>query len=298
MSHPDANADVKPDEPDELVLTPGGYRPKSLVHVIAAGNSLRLTDKGLQEIDPAGNVVADFGPISEGSSDAPFPLGNALVAPTSTSVAGVTPAIGTNDWIAYASWINRSGQPVSLFQSTWTVPAAPSTHSGQTIYLWNGMTVPRVMLLQPVLQWGSDSFGGGNFWAVGCWLVLANNTVLQYSGLTSVAVGDVLVGVITLTRHTGGSFSYRCEFQGIANTTLHVHNFPEFTRALHTLEAYDLTRCSDYPASSPTSFRSIEILTAAVHPALNWTPTLVFTDCGQSVTVNNANPGGQIDISY
>jgi hypothetical protein len=298
MSDHNAEAAEEPGESEELVLTPGGYRPKSLVHVIAPGNSLRETDKGLQEIDPAGNVVADFGPISEGSSDAPFPLGAALVAPASTPVAGVTPAIGTDDWIAYASWTNRSGEPVSFFQSTWTVPAAPSTHSGQTIYLWNGMTVPGVKLLQPVLQWGSDSFGGGNSWAVGSWLVRADSLVLLYSGLTSVAVGDVLVGTITLTRHTGSSFTYRWEFQGIASTILHFQTFREFTRALHTLEAYDLTWCSDYPASSPTSFRSIEILTGAVHPSLNWTPTLVFTDCRQSVTVNNANPGGQIDIFY
>jgi hypothetical protein len=61
--------------------------------------------------------------------------------------------------------INRTGHPVTRFTTTWTVPAAPSTHSDQTVFLFNGIQ-NSTMIYQPVLQWGPSGAGGGNFWAV------------------------------------------------------------------------------------------------------------------------------------
>src|SRR4051794_25650223 len=87
-----AEATGEPGESEELVLTPGGYRPKSLVHVIAPGDSLRITDEGVQEIDPSGNVVADFGPLSDTSGGEPLPPSTAFVAPTGTPATRVVPA--------------------------------------------------------------------------------------------------------------------------------------------------------------------------------------------------------------
>jgi hypothetical protein len=51
----------------------------------------------------------------------------------------------------------------------WTVPPAPATQSGQTIYLFNGMQDSVPMILQPVLQWGALQVGGGNSWTVASW---------------------------------------------------------------------------------------------------------------------------------
>jgi hypothetical protein len=52
---------------DDLVLTPGGYRPESEVHAINPGESLRLTNEGyLQKIGTSGEVLEDYGIITPG----------------------------------------------------------------------------------------------------------------------------------------------------------------------------------------------------------------------------------------
>ena len=48
------------------VLTPGGFRPQTQVHNIAPGHVLDSSGGRLRELDAAGNVVADFGPVPAG----------------------------------------------------------------------------------------------------------------------------------------------------------------------------------------------------------------------------------------
>ena len=47
---------------DTLVLTPGGYRPRSLVRLIEPGHILDGTGGRLRKLDLAGKVMEDFGP--------------------------------------------------------------------------------------------------------------------------------------------------------------------------------------------------------------------------------------------
>lgn len=184
------------------------------------------------------------------------------------------------------------------FRTTWTVPPAPSTNSGQTIFLFNGIE-NATMIYQPVLQWGPSAAGGGNFWTVASWFADGSGGPAFHSPLRRVNAGTVLVGEITLTGQTATRFNYRCRFQGIPFTTLPIQNVNELRWCIETLEAYNLVLCSNYPATPSTSFREIEILTGTTHPALNWTPTVLVADCGQNVkVVSNANPGGQVDIYY
>jgi hypothetical protein len=145
-------------------------------------------------------------------------------------------------WIAFASWSNRTRQPVTRFTTTWTVPAAPSTHSDQTIFLFNGIQ-NSTMIYQPVLQWGSSAAGGGNFWAVASWYADGQDGPASFSTLVRVKPGDTLVGVMTETGQNGNLFNYHCEFQGIANTGLDITNQQELTWLVETLEAYGITCC-------------------------------------------------------
>jgi hypothetical protein len=55
----EASSETK-DLADDLVLAPGGYRPKSLVHLIEPDHVLNMEDGLLQELHPSGKVVADF----------------------------------------------------------------------------------------------------------------------------------------------------------------------------------------------------------------------------------------------
>lgn len=46
---------------EELVITPGGVRPKSQVHSIAPGHILKVTDNRIQELDSSGRILNDLG---------------------------------------------------------------------------------------------------------------------------------------------------------------------------------------------------------------------------------------------
>jgi hypothetical protein len=276
---------------DELVLTPGGYRPKSLVHHIEPEHHLDFASGNAKKIHSSGREVADFGRLEIRRSGEPLMPANVTRHP------GMLPALGSG-WIAYADWSNNSGRPVSSFASTWVVPPVPATSSGQTIFLFNGIQ-NSTMIYQPVLQWGLSAAGGGNYWAVASWYADGQGGQAFYSNLVRVNPGDVLVGVMTQTGKSGTKFSYNCVFQGIANTGLSISNVEELTWNIETLEAYGVQKCSDYPNTNFTAFVGIDLKTGGSRPALGWAAVNGVTDCGQSArVVSNANPGGEVDIYY
>jgi uncharacterized protein DUF4214 len=155
------------------------------------------------------------------------------------------------------------------------------------------------MILQPVLQWGPSAAGGGQYWAVASWYADGSGGTAHYSTLVQVNAGQVLVGVMTQTGSSPTGFSYNCQFQGVANTSLSVQNVQQLTWFAETLEAYSLTKASDYPATTMTAFTGIELKTGTTDPALAWTSVDSVTDTGQhAIVVSDANPGGEVDIYY
>ena len=190
--------------PDNLVLTPGGFRHPSLVHRVEAGHGLHVADGKTRLMNMATKAIIEI--------------------PEVALQPGDVPGFGSG-WIADAYWRNNTGHPVSSFKTTWRVPPAPATQSGQTIFLFNGIdpTNPSDAILQPVLQWGGSAAGGGNYWSVASWYVLKSGQAF-HTTLVQVNAGDMLVGVMTLTGQSGGMFSYTSEFQGIAGTNLPVQN--------------------------------------------------------------------------
>jgi hypothetical protein len=276
---------------DDVVLTPGGYRPRSAVHSVEANLLLDGTASRYRLLRPSGETAADFGEI-------PHRPGNRPVMPANVArAAKVVPEFGSG-WITYTGWTNTTGNPISSFSTTWVVPPAPATQNGQTIFLFNGIQ-NSTMIYQPVLQWGGSAAGGGNYWSVASWYVNGSGGAAFHSPLVRVNPGDTLTGVMTLTGQSGGQFSYNCEFQGIADTGWSIQNVQELTWCIETLEAYGITTCSDYPDTDSTVFRAISIQTGASTPALGWTPEDTVTDCGQhAVVASNANPNGEVDLFY
>ncbi|MGA7205689.1 MAG: hypothetical protein WBX27_13770 [Specibacter sp.] len=276
---------------DDLVLTPGGYRSRSLVHAIAPDHYLEAGGESLKAMHISGTEVADFGVVEQRAGGRPLMPNNVATHP------GILPALGSG-WIAYASWNNGTGSPVSRFATTWIVPPVPATNHSQTIFLFNGIQ-NSTMIYQPVLQWGGSAAGGGAYWSVASWYADGQGGQAFHTTLVRVNPGQVLVGVMTLTGHSGTQFSYNCEFQGIANTSLPISNVDELTWNIETLEAYGVQQCSDYPDANFTAFSNIDLQTSNGRPALTWSPTAPVTDCGQSaLVVSNANPGGAVDIYY
>jgi hypothetical protein len=264
--------------PADYVLTPGGYRHKSLVHRVAPGHAVTHLAGKSRTLDLSTNVVTD-------------------VAPADTKLLGA-PLLGSG-WITYASWTNTTGKSISLFSTSWVVPTMPATQSGQTIFIFNSLAdAAQDDIVQPVLQWGVGAPGGGNYWAVANWYVDPNGNA-YYSSLVPVEEGDLLVGRIGLTSQGGGAFSYLAEFDGIAGTALPVLNASELSVATEALEAYQISGCSDYPNTPSTSMSAIDLRTNGSPAPLVWVATNKIVDCGQQTNiVSSANPGGQVDLVY
>lgn len=276
---------------EDDVLTPGGYRPRSLVHKVEPGHKLDAAEGRLRTLTASGQVVAEHGEIPRRAAGTPLMPGNVMRRP------GIAPALGSG-WIVYADWSNNTGKPVSSFATTWAVPPAPATQSGQTIFLFNGIQ-NSTMIYQPVLQWGPSAAGGGNYWAVASWYADGQGGHSFYSSLVQVNPGAALVGVMTLTGQSGAAFSYDCKFQGLANTDLPIQNVEQLTWCIETLEAYGVTQCSDYPNTPDTAMTNISLQTGGVSPSLAWAAVNAVTDCGQqAIVVSNANPGGEVDLYY
>ena len=277
---------------EEYVLTPGGFRQKSLVHNIEAGATLDGADGRHRMLHQSGRVLTDFGVIEQ------RPIGRPLMPRNVAHLPGVVPAFGSG-WITFGSWTNNTGTPVSLFSTTWVVPPAPATQSGQTIFLFNGIQ-NSTMIYQPVLQWGQSAAGGGNHWSVASWYVDGQGGQAFHTNLVGVNPGDVLIGVMRLTGQSASGFNYNCEFQGIANTSLPVQNIQELFWCIETLECYGITKCSDYPATNKTAMAAINLQTGTTPPNVVWMVNNAVTDCGQHTLIfdDDSAGNGEVDLWY
>src|SRR5215470_726147 len=130
-----------------LVLTPGGYRHPSLVHRVEPGHALQFAREQARFVNLSTKAAIDV--------------------PRADASLAVVPALGSG-WIAYAYWNNGTGNSLTSFRTIWKVPPPPKTDSGQTIFLFNGIENygANYGILQPVLQWGPSTAGGGSFWTI------------------------------------------------------------------------------------------------------------------------------------
>jgi hypothetical protein len=278
------------------VITPGGYRDRSKVHLVEPGYVVSGAGNRLLKMHFLGSVAADLGPLIP-RPEGPLMPRNVSLTPLGLAPGLRPPTLGSG-WIAYAYWLNASGHTITSFKTRWVVPAAPRTQSGQLIYLFNGIQ-NSTMIYQPVLQWGSNGAFGGNYWCVASWYADGQGGQATHSTAVQVSAGQVLEGVMTLTSQSGSNFSYNCQFTGIANSALPIQNVQELTWCAQTLEAYNVQKASDYPNADITAFGSINIQTSAGNPSTSWTGVNAVTDVGQhTVVVSNNNPGGEVDIYY
>jgi hypothetical protein len=277
---------------EDLIITPGGPRPRSMVHKVETGHVIAMATGRLLKRHISGRVMADLGPVVVRPEVAEAPQKPLLP----------NPAV---QWIVYATWTAPPGQPVVSFKTTWVVPPPPRTQNNQLIYLFNGIQNSS-WIYQPVLQWGnSPDPGGGNYWSVASWLADGQNGPAFYSPLIRVNPGDVLTGIITLTRQYGNLFDYDCVFAGLPGSCLPIRGVQQLTNCVETLEAYDKTgqnppaNCSDYPFVLKTAMAAIEIRSGTGEMTLTWQKQNLVTACGQhAVPVSDKSPGGEVDLYY
>ena len=289
---------VRPLDTDDVVVTPGGVRPRSLVHQLEPGQHVSTKGGRVQIIDTAtGNVVKDLG------ESATTPGGTDAAQPKATS--GQVPGIPDNAWIENSQWRNGGADPIVYFSTTWVVPPAPVSSDGQLLYFFNGMQPDSAAhILQPVLQWGSGGAGGGNYWSLTNWYADGQGGPAVFQPLIQVNTGDVLQGVMTCTGKSGSGFNYKSSFVGFPAADVTVTDVDELTWAYETMECYYLQQCSDYPNAPCTAMYDIEIKTGTpgtggTDAAIDWTAVTNFTDCNQKcVIASNASPGGAVYLFY
>ncbi|KAF9266679.1 hypothetical protein L218DRAFT_941853 [Marasmius fiardii PR-910] len=258
-----------PAQPEEMVMTPGGLRPKSSVIQIPEGGSIKITPTEIHLLNSS-NAIIHVAPRSD-----------AKVAP---------PPLQTG-WISWAQW-HRTSSPIQDFVTTWTVPPNPPANDGQLLYLFNGLEPDSgTAILQPVLQWGQSPAGGGAYWAVSNWYV--SDRTSYWSTLQTVAVGQTLQGVIQRTaQNSDGTFNYQSGFTNIPGVTT-LTNSPELTWAFETLEAYSVSSASDYPKGC-TVFSKIQITTGSGAVTPSW--QTVNDNADNIHTTRGSN--GDISVCY
>jgi hypothetical protein len=264
--------------PPGYVLTPGGFRHRSITHYVPRGNAVQRRLDRLSQVDMrTGEQVSLYARV-----------------PKHLTI----PDVGSN-WITYASWSNDTGSPISHFATEWIVPPMPQTENGQTIFIFNCIEdAAQDDIVQPVLQWGVAMPGGGNYWAIANWYI-DHTGHASYSTLQRVSPGDNITAAVTLVSQQGSICNYNASFANYPELDLPVNGVGELVWASETLEAYMISECSDYPNALSTSMSSIEITTNGNNPPLVWSITDRVSDCNQHTKVlNGINPGGQIDIFY
>ncbi len=195
-----------------------------------------------------------------------------IVAITTFPCADAVPASTTGTAADAYFYLSSTSYYFQSMNSTWTVPAAPSSGSfsfGMTDFLWNGFNsatgtkdVAQPILAYGCVQWSGSTCtnGSSNGWSIDDQANVGNTQ--YYSGGTSVSVGDHITG--TVTYDPSESF---CLFNGPAysievgdHTTGHYTVYTicdtyKFQAAVgEAFEVAQLTSCTQNPNVSSESF--------------------------------------------
>ncbi|KAF7313105.1 hypothetical protein MKEN_00996400 [Mycena kentingensis (nom. inval.)] len=221
----------------DMVLTPGGYQPRSNFHPIPKGARIAHVGSNL-------HVVASNGTILKVVPATKKPRPAAAKNTTIPAQSG---------WISFVSWLDTSTDPIDpieIFKAEWDVPPLPAVYSGQTIFMFPGLEPDSFdSIVQPVLQYGVSAIGGGRFWARASWYVFGNSQFFS-DGLVPVNPGTHLTGSINFVppQQSPGTYFSKFEFDGThIATTLAVDHVPKMTWAAIALEAYNIASPSNYP---------------------------------------------------
>ncbi len=256
------------------VRTPAGPRPPDFVHRVGPG----------EEIDRSGDLPR----IVDGVTRKERVRVRGRLSPRRLAGDG---------WVTWAFWLNDTGSPIVSLATRWSVPAAPSTDSGQTIFLFDALVdAASQNLVQPVVWWGPSAVGGGACWSAASWFTDASGHVF-HSDVVQVSTGRRLTGAMTI--EGGDARRCACAFLELPETRLAIDAVPDLVMATETLEAYGAARATDYPATDRTEMTAIALAIGAPLDEIPWSVADRVKDFGQhTIVVSRAAHGGEVDIHY
>jgi hypothetical protein len=275
--------------PPDYVITPFGYFHPSCVLELKKGEYMR--DDGVLH-RPDGSSL-QFGPCRYPHFRPSGEPVNGTKRAHNTTVEQspeAPPEIG-HSWIE-SSWVNTNtsyGEEVS----NWTVPPAPLTQDGQTVYFFPGFegVGGDDTILQPVIGW----FGGE--WTAASWNCCVSGTA-EHSALIKVNPGDAILGTMVMTCAAGTT---NCASWDITTLDQTLNESTELSNSSSegetynwatggALEVYNIAQCLDYPPNASLTITSqLYDVNMTLISDPNWTVQNYFL---------NSNPPLQPQCNY
>jgi len=191
---------------------------------------------------------------------------------------------------------------MSTFNATFNAPGLPSNDQGQVVYFWPGFKSSEPTMgfpvLQPVLQYGTDSEGGGNYWCVRSWFVCGQWGMALVSPEVAVSPQDSVFSSMSYDKASSTWIIFANNTATSETTTLKVARTKirntDFKVAMLVLETImDEGDCSQYPSTTSVTFTDVTV--NGVIPA-NWIPRMQMHDCNQNVAV--AQGGATVKMTW
>jgi hypothetical protein len=198
----------------------------------------------------------------------------------------------------YAMDVHYVATPTLManMNTSFNAPALPSQNAGQVVYFWPGFksTDPTMGLpvLQPVLQFGTDSEGGGNYWCVRSWFVYGNAGIAYVSPEVAVKEADNIDSWMSYDSPSQMWTIYSYNTNSKQTTTLTVSRAKtqntDFHVAMLVLETImSPNNCKLLPAAPGNEITFSGILVNGVIPP--WTQRVTLHDCNDTISVGADN---------
>lgn len=237
-----AAASASPD----WVKTPDGLQYKSCVHRIPDGGTV---DKG--------DIVLASG-VRQKVPACKYPR---LVRKAPASPATSAPT--TNGWMITTWW--NSPTWLRRLYVDYAVPTAPSVNGALDYFFSSFQSSDPGVIIQPVLAYGANPAGGGNYWTITSWYVWNNNGNSYHGSAVRVSPGDTIWGAMegnTCNANGGGchwAIRTRDLTTGVEDridiNSASVYN----TVQGGVLESYGAYHCTMLPANGHGVFRNIQV---------------------------------------
>jgi hypothetical protein len=238
--------------PEGYVITPFGYFHPSCVRQLGNGDTV-LGGRVIQHADGTLETLA----VCEQPR---YTASGELVI---TGPEGSEPPTIGHSWIESAS--TTTSTSYGELVATWTVPPAPTSNNGQTVYLFPGMEDINdvVSIIQPVLGWNSDF---GSAWGIASWNCCPSGITVE-STPVRVSAGDEIKGTMRDLCSAGTLSCAKWRVISEDVTTGHsttLNNSPSEGQTFNwafagALEVYSVSQCSDYPSNGALAFSDLAL---------------------------------------
>jgi hypothetical protein len=272
--------------PRDYVVTPHGYFHPSCV--------VELQDQERLRAD--GSIVRQ-----DGTSRRVVPCGHPIFDSQGVRKETAAPPPTVNGWVGFAA--STATGATSTLAATWTVPSLPKYRTNQTIYFFPGLepTATYSFILQPVLAW--NGFGDRK-WSIASWNCCKDGNSL-HSPMKPVNPGETVNGSIIGTDCdengvcSSWSVATSVPSRGVS-TVLDTDAYGEVLdwTAGGALEAFNVTRCEQYPASGSFQFRNITVTDASGAPATPTWGTYAYPNSPNCLTQVSAPNAQTISLTW